>query len=175
MELKDLFTTYWSQVTLLLIGISYFIKRGLDIKSKKIEINHSLYQQNRLSAINRFFENYAKAELMWNQIAIYDILSRKLSPKEIDQLIFPILNELKKNILELMIYFNESDYKNFKLLVANVESINDKLSELYFDYNPDINDTIKSNEFQLIKMTAYQKNNKILPIISNVIKETFRT
>lgn len=175
MELKDLFTTYWSQVTLLHIGISYFIKRGLDIKSKKIEINHSLYQQNRLSAINRFFENYAKAELMWNQIALYDILSRKLSPKEIDQIIFPILNELKKNLLELMIYFKDSDNKNFKLLVYNVESINDKLRELYFDYNSKNDDITKSNGFQLNKMIAYQNNDKILIDLSNVIKETFKT
>ena len=56
MELKELFTTYWSQITLLLIGISYFIKRGFDIKTRKIEINHSLYQQNRLSTVNRFLK-----------------------------------------------------------------------------------------------------------------------
>lgn len=92
MELKDILTTYWSQITLLLVGIGYLIKRGLDIKSKKLEINHSLFQQNRLYAINRFFESYAKVELMWNQIAIYDIISQKLSPMEIDLLVFPTLN-----------------------------------------------------------------------------------
>jgi hypothetical protein len=62
----------------------------------KNEINHFLFQQNRLLALNRFFENYAKTELMWTQIAIYGILSNKLLPKEIYKLIFPRLNDLEK-------------------------------------------------------------------------------
>lgn len=175
MELKELFTTYWSQITLLLFGISYFIKRGFDIKSKKVEINHSLYQEHRLSVVNRFFENYAKAKLMWNQIAIYDILSRKFEPKKIDKLIFPTLNELEKNLLELMIYFDESDYKKFKILVYNVKSINRKLNELYFDYDPKITDTNKANDFELIKMKAYQENERILIDLNNVMKKTYKT
>jgi hypothetical protein len=73
MELKDIFTTYWSQVTLILLAVGYLIKRGLDIKSKKTEINHSLFQQNRISSVKTFFSKYAKTELMWNQLAIYEI------------------------------------------------------------------------------------------------------
>jgi len=179
MEFKELLITYWSQVTLLLLAIAslifYFIKRHFDNKSKKIEINHSIYQQNRLSAVNRFFENYAKAELMWNHIAIYDILSRKMSPKEIDQIIFPPLNDLKKNLWELKIYFEDSDYMNYKLIVDNVESINGKLSELYFDYNSQITDTTKSNDFYLTRRKILNENNKILSNLCNVLKETFRS
>jgi len=179
MECRELQTTYASLLTLVIVGIGslifYFIKRYFDNESKKTEINHSLYQQNRLTAVNRFFESYAKSELMWNQIAIYDILSRNLSPKEIDQLVFPTLNELRKTLLELMIYFNETDYRKFKLLVYHVESINRKLSELYFEYDPKITDTEKSNDFQLIKMKAYQNNDEILLDLSNVIKETFKS
>ena len=175
MELKELFTTYWSQITLLLLGLSYFIKRGFDIKSKKIEINHSLYQQNRLSTVNRFFENYAKAEMMWNQIAIYDILSRKFAPKEIDKLIFPTLNELDKNLLELMIYFEEPDYKKFKILVSNIKSINNKLSELYFDYDSKIKDTQKSTSLELIKIKVYRENEKILIDLNKIMKDIYKT
>jgi hypothetical protein len=175
MEFKELFTTYWSQVTLLLIGIGYFIKRGFDIKTRKIEVNHSLYQQNRLSTVNRFFENYAKAEMMWNQIAIYDILSRKFAPKEIDKLIFPTLNELDKNLLELMIYFDESDYSKFKSLVSNIKSINHKLSELYFDYDANKTNTNKSNDLELIKIKVYRENKKILNDLNKVMKNIYRT
>jgi hypothetical protein len=175
MELKDLFTTYWSQITLILFGIGYFVKRGFDVKTKKIEINHSLYQQNRLSTVNRFFENYAKAEMMWNQIAIYDILSKKFAPNEIDKLIFPTLNELDRNILELMIYFEEPDHKKFKTLVSNLKSINQKLIELYFEYDPQKTTTNKSNDFELIKIKVYQVNEKILADLNRVIKEIYRT
>ena len=45
MNIADLFTTYWSQMTLILLGVGYFFKRWFDNKSKKIEINHSIYQQ----------------------------------------------------------------------------------------------------------------------------------
>ena len=179
MECRELLTTYSSLLTLVIVGIGslifYFIRRYFEYESKKTEINHSLYQQNRLSAVNRFFESYAKAELMWDQIAIYDILSRNIPPKEIDQLVFPSLNELRKNLYELMIYFNESDHKKFKLILYNVESINRKMSELYFEDDPKITDINKSNEFQLIKMKAYQNCEKILIEICNIIKETFKT
>jgi len=175
MDFKELFTTYWSQITLLLLGISYFIKRGFDIKTKKVEINHSLYQQSRLSTVNRFFENYAKAEMMWNQIAIYDILSRKFAPKEIDNLIFPTLNELDKNLLELMIYFDDQDYLKFKTLASNVKSINGKLRDLYFDYDPKKTDTEKWNGFELIKNIVYLENEKILNDLNKVMKDIFRT
>ncbi|HET6556411.1 MAG TPA: hypothetical protein VFG54_03795 [Prolixibacteraceae bacterium] len=175
MEIKELLTTYWSQVTLLLVGISFFIQRGLNIKSKKVEINHSLYQQNRLAAVNRFFGSYAKAELMWNQISIYEVLSHTIKPKEMDSIIFPTLNELKKNLFELMIYFNELDYSKFKLLYANIELINNNLISLYFDPNKENSDILKSNNFQLIKTQALQNNNKILSELSNVIKETYKT
>jgi len=56
MTIKDLLTIYWSQFTLILIAIGslvfYFIKRHFDKSSKKIEINHSLFQQNRLNLNN---------------------------------------------------------------------------------------------------------------------------
>jgi len=174
MELKDLFTTYWSQTTLLLLGIGYFFKRGLDIKSKKLEINHSLYQQNTLSAVNRFFESYAKAELMWNQIEIYDIISHKLSASEIDLLVYPTINDLRKNLFELMIYFNESDYNKFYSLYSNLDIINEKMSELFFEYNPEISETMKSAKFALAKLKAFQNNNEIMAELSDVIKLSFK-
>ncbi len=162
-------------MTLLLIGLGYFIKRGFDNKSKKIEINHTIYQQNRITAVNKFYENYAKAELMWNQIAIYDILSRKLSAKEIDKIIFPILNELDKDLLELRIYFTVKQHQYFNDLVENILSINGKLSNLYFDYNQDLTDTVKAIEFDFFKTDTLKKNNEILDKISQIIRETYKS
>jgi len=95
--IEKLLTTYWGQTTLILLAIAYFIKRIFDNKSKKIEINHSLFQQKRLKVLNDFYSNYAKTEFLWDHLAIYDILSNKLVAKEIDNIIWPILNDLKKN------------------------------------------------------------------------------
>ena len=174
MEFTELLTTYWSQVLIVLAGLGYLLKRILDLRSKKTETNHSLFQQNRLSAVNRFFDNYSKSELMWNQIAIYDILERKLSAKEIDKIIFPVLNELDKNVLELMIYFNEKEMQNFKLIALNFKSINRALSSIYFDYDQDKTITNKSNEFALAKEKALISNEKILIKLASDIKKTFK-
>lgn len=160
---------------MLLLGIGYFIKRGFDIKSKKVEINHALYQQSRLLAVSTFFENYAKAEMMWNQIAIYDILSRKFAPKEIDNLIFPTINELDKNLLELMIFFDESDYLRFKTIVANIKLINRKLSELYFDCDYAKTYIEKSTDFDLIKIRAFRENEIILQGLNTILKNIYKT
>jgi hypothetical protein len=180
MECKELLTTYWSQLTLIFVGIGslifYFTKRYFDNKSKKIEINHSLYQQNRLKSINRFFGNYAKAERMWSQIALYDILSRKLAPKEIDKIISPVLNELKKNLLELRIYFTETDYKIFNLLVDNVFAINNKLTQLYLlEYDRTITFADKSGDYDLFRLKTYRENEDLLLKLSEIIRETYKS
>ncbi|NLX72412.1 MAG: hypothetical protein GXY94_03800 [Bacteroidales bacterium] len=174
MKFTELLTTYWSQVLIVLAGLGYLLKRILDIRSKKTETNHSLFQQNKISSINRFFENYSKSELMWNQIAIYDILERKLSPKEIDKIIFPVLNELDKNLLELMIYFDEKEIRDFKIIVENIKSINRALSSIYFDYAPDKTIINKSNEFTFAKEKVLLSNGKILIELAKYIKQTFK-
>ena len=145
MKLTDLFTTYWSQVTLILLALGYFIKRILDNKSKKIEINHSLFQQNRINTVNRFFSVSVKVELMFNQIATYEILEHKLNAKDIDKIVFTQLNEMSQVLLELKIYFEKKEHSYFQRLSDSLFSINHKLSELYFDNNPDKNPVTKSS------------------------------
>jgi hypothetical protein len=171
--IEKILTDYWAHVTLILLAISYFIKRIFDNKSKKIEINHSLFQQNRLNVVNSFFSNYTKAELMWEQLAIYEILSKKLDVKAIDNIIWPILNELKKNQIELQVYFNDRDIISFNKVIDNLYSVNKKLSELYFDY--DIKKTVatKSSDFFLFRVKINEENTKIIKDICVIVKNTF--
>jgi len=179
MTIKDLLTTYWSQFTLILIAIGslvfYFIKRHFDKSSKKIEINHSLFQQNRLKTVTDFFANYVRAETMWNQIAIWEILERKIDANEIDKMIFPILNDLKRTLFELKIYFKKEDYKHFEDLVNGIYSINGKLSELYFDYDKEKKLVHKANEFSFHKDDILKKNSEIIDKICLIISDTYKT
>jgi hypothetical protein len=175
MEIKDLLTTYWSQVTLILIAIGYLVKRILDNKSKKIEINHSLFQQNRINAVKMFFSKYAKAELMWHQIAIFEILNNKIPTKEIDKIIFPFLNELEETLLELKIYFDADDHKYFEELTKGLLSINDKLISIYFDSNAEKNLVKKSNEYSFYKDEILKKNKAIMDKLCLKIRETFES
>lgn len=172
--IERILTNYWGQVTLILLAVAYFIKRIYDNKSKKIEINHSLFQQNRLNVVNDFFANYAKIELMWEQLAIYDILSNKLDAKAIDNIIWPILNELKKNQIELQIYFNDSEMIYFNNLVNGVFSINNKLKELYFDYDWKKTADNKSDDFLLFRENANLNNRLIIKDICLIVKNTYK-
>ncbi len=173
MTITDLLTTYWSQLTLLLLGTGYFIKRLFDLKSRKKEINHSLFQQNRINSLNSFFSVYAKTELIWTDLAIYEILKHEISAKELDNLVGPTINDLKMNILQLQIYFEYKDYKHFTDIYDNILEIKGKLGELYFDFVEDTNITSKSNEYQFFYKEKLKDNNKILLQISLITRRIF--
>lgn len=174
MKIEDLLTTYWSQFTLLLAFIGYFIKRFLDYKSKKREINHNLFQQHRLKAVNDFFSSYAKTERMWKDIPIYKILDREINTKELDKLIFVPIDELRKNVMELQIYFSEKEHKLFKSILENILKIDGKLKSIYFNLKEENSQIVKSNEFGTVCENRLKKNNEILKEVSKAIKKTFR-
>lgn len=136
MKVSELFTTYWSQVTLLLFAIGAIINWVINLKSKKYEINHSLFQQNRLSSVNRYFDSYSKAVIFFNTISIYKVFNMEYDVKQMDNMTRPLFSDLEKNFLELKIYFDEVDSNNFKSININIISIHRRLSDLYFDYEP---------------------------------------
>jgi hypothetical protein len=159
---------------LILLAIGYFIKRILDNKSKKIEINHSLFQQNRIISVNNFFSHYSKVESMWNQIAINKILSNSIDVKEIDKIIFPPLNELNRTFFELKIYFSDDDLKYFEELTDGLVSINRKLNNLYFEQQNEMSLLERSNEFFFFRASVLKNNNEILNKLCQRIKYTFK-
>lgn len=172
--IEKILTEYWSQATLVLLTIAYFIKRIFDDKSKKIEINHSLFQQNRLKITNAFFGNYAKSELLWEQLSIYEIFSNKFSAKEIDQMIWPILNELIKNQIELQVYYNDKEMVYFNTLIDNIFSINKRLRDLYFDYDPKNTEISRANDFTFFRLMVVENNKKELKSLCKSIKLTYK-
>lgn len=175
MELKELFTTLWPQVTLLLLGIGYLIKLPLDTKSKKNEINHTLYQQNRLTTVNRFFESYADAERLWNEISIYKVFERKYDTIELDSLTWPILNDLNKSLFPLMMCFEEDDFQRFKKLVSNMWAINQNISESYWEIDSRMTVSKKVASFHNFKNKAYKENKELINELSKSMKHIFNT
>jgi hypothetical protein len=171
--LKEFLTTYWSQTTLILIGVGYLIQRTLNLKAKKLEINHGLFQQKRLESVNDFFSSYAKTEQMWIHLAIYDILNNRLDAKEIDNIIFPHINELQKDVLKLQIYFDENDHKLFREILQNIKDINSTLMEVYFDFDPEQNTTLKSNAFTSTRNKKLNENEILFRKLSLILKRTF--
>jgi hypothetical protein len=174
MTVKDLLTTYWSQVTLILLAIGFLIKRLLDIKSKKTEINHSLIQQNRITAVKNYFSIYAKTELMWQQLSIYEILDHKFPAKEIDKMIFPSLNALQEITIELKLYFEEDYQKYFEQLTNGIQSINGKLNGLYSNLKMDMTTTQKVIDYDGFKEEVFINNKVIMNELCSRIKYLFK-
>ncbi|MEO6329752.1 MAG: hypothetical protein ABIO55_12505 [Ginsengibacter sp.] len=175
MTLKELFTTYFSQVTLLLLSIGYIVGTIVNYRSKKLEINHSLFQQNKILAVSNFMSNYAKTELMWSHIAIYEILSNNLKAKEIDGIIWPPLNEMKKSVLELKIYFNGEDHIAFEKILDGFLSVNEELSNLYSSSNKELELIHKSNKFHSFKETALKQNEDLLTKVCEEIRRIYKS
>lgn len=83
MSIKQLLTEYWSQITFILLGLGILLKIILDFISKKKEIDHSLFQERKLEAVNVFFSNYSRIEQFWIEIPIYEIIRHEIKPKEL--------------------------------------------------------------------------------------------
>jgi hypothetical protein len=173
-SLEELFTTYWSQITLIIAFFGYFIKRGFDAVTRKREINHNLFQEKRLSAVNNFYGSYAEVENMWNKISYWDILEKRLNPKEIDALIFPSLNKMSRYVLELHIYFNETEVELFQQVYKNMLAINRALSTEYFEPNVDKGIIQKTNAFLEIKDKMFKENEPVLLKINKMVKLSFK-
>jgi len=173
--IKELFTIYWSQFTIILLGLGYFIKRLFDSISKKNEINHTLFQQKRLDAVNKFYLNYSDAQQMWKNISTLNIFQNNLSAIEIDKIIQPHINSLKSNILELQIYFDQKEHNLFQRIFNNIENVNQKLSTLYFDYDEKNSVVQKSNSFHTFRAEKLKDNETIFIELSVIIKETFKS
>lgn len=172
MTLEKIFSLYWSQITFLLLGIGFLIKNYIDLKSKKLEINHNLFQQKKLESVNTFFSNYALTERMWEELPIYKIMERKLTPKEIDDYILPNLNQLRKNTLELKIYFKKNEYVEFQKILNNMTFINSELSMRFFHNYNQTNLNTLSNDFLFERDKALLENKKILQkIVDNIHKQ----
>jgi hypothetical protein len=169
MTLQEIFTTYWSQVTLLIIGFSYFIKRIFDNKAKKAEINHTVFQQKRLEAIEYFMQCYSETKIMWFMLSIYDVMERRTTSKELDAIIFPSLNKLKRSVIIVSMYIEDS--KPFHDIEENMITINSVLTSGYFEHSTSTSDRVYAfqNQCHLVD----EKNEKLLLEINKIIRNNF--
>lgn len=172
--LEDLFTTYWSQTILIFFAFGYLVKRIFDTLASKKEINHALFQEYRMKAINNFFTTYSKVERMWEDLPIYRIIDREIIPKEIDEIVFTPIDELRKSILELQIYFSEKEHELFKNILKNILNINGKLSIIWRDYSNEDSSIIKSNIFGGYRDKKLKENNEILNEVIEMVRDTFK-
>lgn len=171
MDWQQIFTA--SQVPIFLLAISYFVKRYYDLKSKKVEVNHSLFQQNKINAISGFFANYAKVDHMWHKLSIFEVLERKIPVKEMDEIIWPPINDLKRSTLELKIYFKPEEHNYFEKVLDNFLLVNANLSKNFFDFYRDKTIIHKTNDFSFFLEKMKKDNEKLINESSEMVRKSF--
>ena len=177
MNWKELLTTYGtitgSIATLILLGIGYLIRRHYDLKSKKIELNYSFFQEKKLSAINRFFDKYTPTERMWHHFPIYKLLNKTLNETQIDEMVWPLQNALNSSLLELNIYLNEEEMEPFKIINDNIYEMYNFILKIYTDEFSDVKKVHIGNEFATIQRKALRECDRLLKKIGKNIRGEF--
>ena len=165
-----------SQTLILLFGLlGYFVKRFFDFKTKKLEINHSLIQQNRINAVSTFLLDYSKTVLMWQQLSVYKILTNELSVAEIDSIILTPLNDLKRSVLVLRIYFDGEMQDNLEKILEGFLSVNQFLSNEYFSIGHNSTISNKANAFHTKKEKILCENDILLTSFCIGIREIYKS
>lgn len=158
--LEKMLTVYWAQVTLVLAVVGFFVKKVLDDRSKRKEINHSFYQQNRVDAINRFLTRYASLEAVLRQLPVYRILNREISSTGIDNMISPPLNLLTSSTMELNLYFDSDTNELVMKLLNNLKEVNYEMLEIYAGENE--NTIMDANRYSTALRKAVSSNDQLL-------------
>jgi hypothetical protein len=141
MSLKDALTTYFPQLLVLLgaIGslIFYFIKRRYDLTSKKAEIKFSLFQQNKISAIQEFISCCKLLEQTITDTAYHKVLKNIYTTEGMDARFRPPINKLTSAYSNLFLYFDKSKLVPYAKIFEASISIYDTLTGFYFDSTPE--------------------------------------
>jgi len=163
MKLDDVIT-YWSQITLVLFIIGYFIQRIYELRLKNKETRHSLFQQNKINSIMKFLSCYTKAEQFWKGIPYISIIKKKYSTNELDEMIWPILDDLQSSKNELAMFLDEESMIIFEEITDSILQINGTLLKFYFNENDERN-IFMINEFsELCKNNFKENKNRIFKI-----------
>jgi hypothetical protein len=170
-----LFGTYWPQITLVLLGIGYIIKRIFDNKSKRMEIDYTVYRQFKLNAITSFLEAYSLVQTMWLNLNYFEVFEGKLTGKELDEFVWNSLEKMKKSTIDLKIYYEETDYPSFEEITRIMIGINSHFSQSYISQllGDKINLTKMGNSFVSFRDAELKKANNLLLAFAKEVKNDF--
>lgn len=152
MDMEKLLTDYWSQSVLILgmtFGlIGYFGKRYFDLKAKKKEINHTIFQNMAIEAIKDFFDTYSEVINAWVYVSsdylldkdsfdpisldnIYHKKVTKLSNKSTYAKIF--IEHENNRILDKIVSINFQIYRNLAKIIYESQNIDKAFKTPYIE------------------------------------------
>lgn len=173
---KDIITIYWAQVTLVLGSFGYILKIILDYLTKKREINHSIFTNKKIECLSRFFLNYSKVKEMYFHLKIYQVLRKEISATDLDDYVFPPIDELRRSVIEIQLYFDKNIHSKFEDILKNVELINKRLSDLYFEMRSEsLTVTQKVVEFDIYREKLLKDSDDLIKDIVIFLKKVFNS
>ena len=173
MTLEQLLKDYWAQLTLVLAGVGYLVRKGQEERARKREINHEQFQQNRITALNDYLGCYSRVAAMWKMLTVSDAVNRRISPKELDAFILPSLHDFKRATLMMGIYFKGGDLSAIKQVYDNMAAINNTLMQIYFDYDTETKGIARANEFEFKKEAMVRDSEQLLEHLANRVRILF--
>ena len=169
--IKELITTYWSQVILILGLFTYFINRHFQTRDKRFELKYSLFQHEKIKAINLFINSYIQLEFTFTQLPFYDVFGSKYSAKEVDELIFPAYNRFNSSYFSLIIFLTVKEQAHFEAIYNSMNSIQGLIGQLLFGTGSTPKEI--SEKIEKYSSKAYdtaRDNKKILRMIGNAFQ-----
>jgi len=176
-SLKELLTTYFPQVTLILgtifSVILYFIKRRFDLKSKKFEVKYSLFQQNKIDAVKNYFIVYSTIERVLLKISTIKLSEGSYAIGELDKMTIQPIDNLVSADLYLSLFVEDSHRVLFKSITNNILQINSSFIDAFFVPRNNTTVIIRSNDLNYQVGVMKDANREILKKISSEIKASF--
>lgn len=166
-------TTYWNQFLILVALVGYFGNRFFERKFKERELKSTLFQTQKLAAINKFIQIYTGTETMFNQLPYYDIFAGNHTAKELDAMVQPSLNSLRLALNELKLFLKPNELKSYQEINDNVKGLMEILTNLYFNRDKKSDGSCEANEYSFAVQKMIGKNKINLSNIGAEFRSTY--
>lgn len=162
--LKELFTTYWSQSILLIGSLGYLFKRAFDLRSKKIELKYSLFEQNRIDLLMKFLTAYLELEQDYKLIPEGRFKIKEMSPVIYDSMYLKKNANLYTAYFYLKLFLDPMELARYSDLVSEMRIISNEIKSAYIklehqEESKVVNDL---NEFIVKKIGENNENMKVI-------------
>ena len=125
--IKEILTTYWPQTVLMIAAVGFLAKRLLDLQTKKIETKHSIFQQNRNTAIMRFIDNYIELQGLYRQILTqkfeFDLIQNEDFLKSLDEK----YEQLYSSYFYFKFFLDPLEQTRYSDLIIEMRNVSDEI------------------------------------------------
>lgn len=117
---RELATTYSGVTIAILALIGYFIKRVYDLKSKKVEIRYSLFQQNKITALTYYVSSYVHMDKLMHKMWVDGEFR---VPIALESEIESGIENFRVALNQLNLYMSAKEMNEFRSLFMNMEGM----------------------------------------------------